>query len=611
MRGARARLVLLVVACTLAIFASRLAPAALPEDLIVERLGEERGFPSGTITALYRDRAGFLWVGSREGLTFWDGYTIRTYEHEVGNAASLPDNSIRVIFEDRAGHLWVGTNTGGLARLDRATGGFEVLRHDPSNPASLSHDSVYAIVESGDGALWVGTQQGLNRLDPKTQTFERFVSNAENAATIPHDYVFALTLDRTGRLWIGTVGGGAAWIDPATRRIARVPFAAEAGAPKPDPLVFAVSEDAKGSLWFGTQGDLYRLDVAAAVLRHVELPELAPGKDVPIITSSAFDAHGVLWISTWNRGLVAYDPQTGKSRGYRHDPERADSLAADRLACVLIDTAGDLWVGTWGSGINRFNTSADLFRTIRERRPGSSEGLPYREVTSVLGDRRGSLWVGTWGRGLSRRAAAGTEFQGIAAPPDPPAALNTVLALAERPDGTVWAASMAGLFRIDPRSGTVTPSARTPQDPHGLGPGYIDAVVVDRSGTLWVGTGGSGLYRLEPDGRTFARFTSDPAGSRRDRRHALGRNPLGWAQCHRPQHRPVATLLAVDLGSRDDRAPPRHRHPREPEWHGVGRHRRRRTGEPGEGAGWRLACPAGDCQRRARQPKRHVAARGR
>jgi len=509
--GACTRLAPLVVASAIAVFTCRWSAAALPDTLIVERLGEERGFPSGTITALYRDRAGFLWVGSREGLAVWDGYSVRSFEHEVGNPDSLPDNSIRIIYEDRAGHLWIGTNTGGLARLDRATGRFEVLRHDPADPASLSHDSVYAIAESGDGSLWVGTQQGLNRLDPKTRKFERFLCDPANAATIPDEYVYALMTDRRERLWIATVGGGVAWIDPATRRITRVPFARSPGAPEPDRSMFAVAEDPAGTLWFGSQSELNRFEAADGALHHVALPELAPGKDVPIITSIAIDARGVLWISTWNRGLVAYDPASGASRGHRHDPERADSLATDRLSCVVIDAAGDVWAGTWGSGINRFNSGADLFRVVLERRPGSTAGIPYREVTSVLEDRRGSLWVGTWGKGLSRRGAPGEDFVGIEAPPDPQFALNTVLALAEQPDGTVWAGSMAGLFRIDSRDRKAIPCTRAPQDPRGLGPGYVNAVVVDRSGTLWVGTGGGGLHRLEPDGRSFARFTGDSA----------------------------------------------------------------------------------------------------
>ena len=509
--GACATFAVSLLAAPLPVLADRSPSAALPEDLIVERLGEGRGFPSATITALYRDRAGFLWVGSREGLALWDGYSVRSFEHEVGNVGSLPDNSIRVLSEDSAGRLWVGTNTGGLARLDRTKGQFEVLQHDPADSSSLSHDSVYAIAECGDGSLWVGTQEGLNRLDPATGGFERFRSDDADAGTIPHDYVYALKVDRRGRLWIATIGGGVAWIDPATRRITRVPFARDPGAPEPDRSVFAVAEDPAGTLWFGTQRDLHRFDEGDAALHHVALPELAPGQDVPVITSIAVDARGVLWISTWNRGLVGYDPASATSRGYRHDPERADSLAADRLACVLVDPWGDVWAGTWGSGINRFSSGGDLFRTILERRPGSTGGLPYREVTSIMEDRRGDLWVGTWGKGLCRTEHRDAEFEVIAPPPEPPLALNTPLALAEQGDGTIWAGSMAGLSRIDPLSGRASSIDRAADDPHGLGTGYVNAVVVDRSGTVWVGTGGSGLHRLEPDGRSFERFASDPA----------------------------------------------------------------------------------------------------
>jgi signal transduction histidine kinase/ligand-binding sensor domain-containing protein len=508
-RGACARLASPIFAIALAFLAARPSTAALPEDLIVERLGGERGFPSDTITALYRDRAGFLWVGSREGLSVWDGYTVRTYEHEVGNPDSLPDNSIRVIYEDSAGRLWVGTNTGGLARLDRVTGRFDVLRHEPNVAGSLSNDSVYAIVETADRSLWVGTQVGLNRLDPKTGTFERLISSASDPATIPIDYVYGLTVDREGRLWTATVGGGAAWIDPATRHAKRVPFAKEAGAPEPDPNVFAVTQDPAGILWVGTQRGLYRYDAADASLHYAVVPELAPGKDAPIVTSMAIDARGVLWIATWNRGLIAYDTVSRASRGYRHDPDRADSLAADRLACLLLDGAGDLWVGTWGSGISRFNAGADPFRTILERKPGSSDGLPYREVTSVLGGKQGTLWVGTWGKGLSRRGPKGPEFEGIAAPPDPPLAMNTVLSLAEQTDGTVWAGAMGGLFRIDRGSVKATPMAGASQGPRALGPGYVNAVLVDHAGTLWVGTGGGGLHRLAADGASFDRFVRD------------------------------------------------------------------------------------------------------
>ncbi len=477
--------------------------ASIPDDLIVERFGTERGFPSETITALHRGRTGFLWVGSREGLSVWDGYNVRIFEHEVGNPASLPDNSIRTIYQDRAGTIWVGTNSGGLAHLDIATGRFRSFRRDPVDPKSLSHDSVYAIEEDNDGALWVGTQDGLNRLDPRTGTFERFAANPSDPASLPSGFAYALKLDRSGRLWVGTLNAGVVWIDPKTRRITRVPFAKDPGTPAADTNVFAIVEDKAGTLWFGTERALYAFDPAAGSLRFKSIRELAPGSDVPIVTSMAVDGQGVIWLSTWNRGLVAFDPQTGVSRGFRHDPQREGSLAADRLSSVFVDFEGEAWIGSWGNGIDRFGTVGDLFHAILE-----PNGLPYHEVTSVFEDRDNRLWVGTWGKGLYRRSPGAAEFSGIAAPADPPLALNTVLSMAEQADGTIWAGSMATLTKIDARSGKAT-VVRVGGEGAQLETGFTNAVLVARSGTVWIGTGSAGLFEIEPGGAR-RQYVSNP-----------------------------------------------------------------------------------------------------
>ena len=128
-----------------------------------EQVGIGGGAAPETIGALLQDSAGFVWIGSREGLLRYDGFSFRRFRHDPDDARSLPDDAIRTLYEDRSGALWVGTNEGGLARLDRQTWTFERFRHDSSDPASLSHDSVYAIVEDGAGDLWIGTQRGLNR----------------------------------------------------------------------------------------------------------------------------------------------------------------------------------------------------------------------------------------------------------------------------------------------------------------------------------------------------------------------------------------------------------------------------------------------------------------
>src|SRR5262245_57731924 len=89
-----------------------------------QTIRSETDAPASVITAVYQDRDRFIWIGSREGLTLYDGYTFTPFTHDPSDPASISDNAIRTIFEDRRGSLWIGTNTGGLNRLDRQTHAF-------------------------------------------------------------------------------------------------------------------------------------------------------------------------------------------------------------------------------------------------------------------------------------------------------------------------------------------------------------------------------------------------------------------------------------------------------------------------------------------------------
>ncbi len=492
------------VALVLAAASAGPITAALPETLVVQRLGRERGFASETMTAILRDRAGFLWVGSREGLEMWDGYDVRLFQHAVSDPTSLADNAVRRLYEDPSGGLWVGLDAGGLQRLDRARRRFESYRHDPTDPHSLSHDAVYAMVMGDDGAMWVGTQKGLDRLDLATGTFERFEADPEDPAALPNPWVYDLHVDRAGRIWAATVGGGVAWIDPGTRRLTRVPFGESAAATDLSNLTYGFAESPAGEVWVGAEDGIFRCDETTASLERVPVPGLQRDP-YPIVTDIAFDESGTLWATTWNEGLFGYELASGESRQYRHRPEREGGLATDRLACLFIDSANDVWIGSWGGGIHRFGVDAGLFSMILERADDPA-GLPYHEVTSVLEDSRDRLWIGTWGKGLcwrdERDGAISCTSQ---------IELSTPLSLAEDAGGGAWVGTMSGLYRVS-RGGDIRRAYRqSPENPDGIGPGYVNAATFDREGRLWVGSGGSGLYGLAPDRSTFVHFRNEPA----------------------------------------------------------------------------------------------------
>ena len=282
-------------------------PAAGSGGLHFERVGKKAGPPPEVITTIFQDRSGFIWIGSRDGLILYDGYSFVTFEHDAVDPASISDNAIRAIYEDRDGNLWVGTNTGGLNRLDRATWEFRHYRYDASDPRSLSHDSVYAILQDREGILWVGTQKGLNRFDPEAGTFDRMLVDPTDSRSISHDYIATLYEDRQGRLWVGTVGGGLNLRDTVAGRF--VPFRHDSRDPSTigGDSVFAVAEDEAGGLWFGTGNGVSRFDDATGTFRNHGVGEDGTGLSDPLVTSLAPGPPGTLWIGTHGGGLNELD----------------------------------------------------------------------------------------------------------------------------------------------------------------------------------------------------------------------------------------------------------------------------------------------------------------
>ncbi len=175
-----------------------------------------------------------------------------------------------------------------------------------------------------------------------------------------------------------------------------------------------------------------------------------------------------------------------------------DVIPRDVVASLAQDKAGFIWVAT-GDGLVRYD--GHHFRPQeRESADPATRNLGW--IQAMLAGRDGRVWIGTETAGLAvYDPVSGQVSLHRGAPESSHRAAPTITALAEGPDGHIWAGSVAGLDRFDPASGNFRHYRREAR-PGGLPDERIGALLVDAEGSLWVGNW-AGLSRLRRGSEQF------------------------------------------------------------------------------------------------------------
>ena len=120
------------------------------------------GLAHNKVNTICQDREGFLWFGTNEGLSRYDGYSIVNYRHDPNDTTSLTDNIIKSLVVDREGDLWIGADGRGLMLYDRNQDHFiEQTYGDKKNKFHYTT----ALYLDTKGNIWCGSMDTLIHLD--------------------------------------------------------------------------------------------------------------------------------------------------------------------------------------------------------------------------------------------------------------------------------------------------------------------------------------------------------------------------------------------------------------------------------------------------------------
>ncbi|MBM3754690.1 MAG: hypothetical protein FJW38_12000 [Acidobacteria bacterium] len=436
------------IAITLASLAHALYPRVRISQYVHTNWNSSHGLVSTSATRVVQGQDGYIWVGTRQGVSRFDG--IRFTNFVPGDKSGLGVRTVRWMHASREGPLWVAGDDG-LARY--GNGKWKTY----AEAEGLLGSQATSIAETPAG-LWVGTARGVFRLDgARLVPFEK---NAE----LPSRVVNQLAGGHDGALWIGTQEGLVRYDGQLTV------FTKSAGLP--DNRISALHVDRMGRVWIGTQEPGMALYSGQAIerlavetwgerVRHARAPH-----------SITDDADGNVWIAMNTGGLIRYRQGTAETYG------STEGLPSDETYHVSIDHEGSLWLAMTGmGGVSRFRGGvATVF--------GRPEGLPVETVSDVVEAPDGAIWAATTTSGVSI-LRNGTVVPG----PAEVARLRTMILYRAR-DGAIWTGLDGGRIAVTRGGKTEIVQAAEP------GRFYVSAVGEDMAGELYVAYSPSGLARF-------------------------------------------------------------------------------------------------------------------
>jgi ligand-binding sensor domain-containing protein/serine phosphatase RsbU (regulator of sigma subunit) len=571
-----------------------------------DNYGIKQGLSEQKVYTLLQDSKDYIWLGTANGLSRFDGTKFENFT----SRDSLATGGVKCIIEDSLGYIWFGHLNGGISRYNYNGQKFEragfdslLITGDITSLAQIKDKIWFTSYNEGaimadfpvndikhikvkqftgkdglsdrvsgasitrDGAFICISDVGLRRYNKEDKKFENYrmphMTTYFNSTCLLEDrkgniwfgtynggiykyimsesrmeiidlpkigvssnWVTCLTEDSKGRMWVGTWEGGIVVFDGNNIR----KFNAENGLKPsriydiiediegniliadqnngltifkgdafetinekeilPDPNVNAIYQDKTGAIWFGTNAGISRFYPGSD--KKPEIYNEANNSIYEYIKFFREDRDGNLWIGANEGGMILYNMKTSRFEAQPYINSILPRI--DQIKALEIDRQNNLWIGT---------VEGVAVGTINEqnfKRYNYIDSLIIDIITTLYCDPNGDMWIGTEPRGdkpgLIKYNASRKDFKKISA-----LSGITPKALVMDRNGVLWIGTGEGLkaFRNDSIISTVT------QD-DGLLSDNINLLAAGEDGSIYVGTN-NGLNRYFPETKRIISYT--------------------------------------------------------------------------------------------------------
>lgn len=520
-------------------------------DYYYHNIENKKSLPNNFISSLLNDSKGRLWVGTRGGLCVYltDKEEFIPVEHAITKEVFIK--------EDDNKRIWVGdfykieifdASSDNLQKIDKLgeINLKDILKENLITDVEFLSDSELLVSTSQkifkvgfnakdnyshtvlevnldasikhiseiikiNNSIWLGTQTGLYQTfyeNNQLITVGNYFTESSKTTDKSFD-ILSLFLDKDSNLWIGTRDNGAIKYDAKHAEFTSFQYNSKYKNVITSNRVNCFFEDNFGVLWIGTaHGGLNKFDKNLKDFQnysHNAFDDKSLSSN--LITDLVEDKDGKIWVSFFGSSICKstdeLDLESGKRISFNRLQSQLKTLEDQWVLSLYQDQKGYWWIGT-NRGIFLYDEAKDKLRLIQLNNGGNLQTLIFNRVIEqvnsnqiLLAGQKVFLLTNPWEAILNDKAVE-VETELFDAGNS-----NQINDYAKDSFGNHWFASSKGVFRVEAQKDhwLVKDYFTTNANSQGLALSYnhVFSIHVASNKTVWLGTYGGGLMRVDLD----------------------------------------------------------------------------------------------------------------
>jgi ligand-binding sensor domain-containing protein/serine phosphatase RsbU (regulator of sigma subunit) len=479
------------------LFLLTLAGQIFSQDYNFRSFSSAEGLAQSYVYSILQDSRGYLWIGTGDGLTRYDGFAFKNFT----TADSLAENFINCGISDGK-CLWLGHMNGRLSYYN----GKEFMAVDiPQSTMS----PVTCFARNSNGRIWAGTYaDGLVELNRESGVAKHYLFKDQMA-------VVSFAFINHVEMLVGTTSGllycrlGESNDVEIIRSVSEIP----------ESKITCIQKMRNGSgFYIATENDgIFRLYTEGNNIR-ISGFDTGKGNELTGIQGIFEDSRSDLWVCTFGSGLIKMDLSLQGELlkvSYFNSP---NGFASDNVKTLFEDREGNLWSGNYGEGITQITPKTFSILTFDKPVYGNNifsiyidrqykwigtgnglvkmsqqtggivrfydkdSGLPKDTVTSVFSINEKEIWIGTVKNGLFRMDLVHERIRKY--PMGSGTLENSITCITGKGDH-IWIGTKKGLCHLNNATGAINWYTISQG---GLPHNVINGLFIDKSGKIWVST---------------------------------------------------------------------------------------------------------------------------